>query len=387
MLYLLRVEISGYKMLEDNFLIDFVTKAKVSDPDLNKEVIEIDENLYTFSTIALTGSNSSGKTTTLELLHQVLFLLKTGRWRHWKRDFLGDFLSLRIVFYLNGEIYDYSSKILAKSMHENIEIHSPYAQFKEETIKVAKYRPTVGRRYLKELKFEVLDKMALPIDDTSILALITKESFSVAYITPFANNPRLISSRFFNCLNYFNDDMMMSIIQLFDDSIENLKYASDDIILFKRYNMPEIAVTKYQLLSLLSNGTIKGIELYVRIIRMIKSGGIILIDEIENCFHKNLVSNILFLMTDKGINVNKAQIIFSTHYVEILDIFDRRDNIFILKREKNSIKALNLYENYPIRTDILKSRQFNNNTFGTLLNYERLMQVKRKIKHEISNND
>lgn len=120
---------------------------------------------------------------------------------------------------------------------------------------------------------------------------------------------------------------------------------------------------------------------------MIKSGGIILIDEIENCFHKNLVSNILFLITDKGINVNKTQILFSTHYVEILDIFDRRDNIFILKREKSCIKALNLYENYSIRTDILKSKQFNNNTFGTLLNYERLMQVKRNIKHEISNND
>ena len=47
----------------------------------------------------------------------------------------------------------------------------------------------------------------------------------------------------------------------------------------------------------------------------------------------------------------------------------------------------NLYIDYKPRTEILKSKQFNNNTFNTLLNYELLMNLKRMIKNEISNND
>ena len=35
-----------------------------------------------------------------------------------------------------------------------------------------------------------------------------------------------------------------------------------------------------------------------------------MVDEIENCFHKNLVNNILFLLTDKTINRKNAQLIF-----------------------------------------------------------------------------
>ena len=78
---------------------------------------------------------------------------------------------------------------------------------------------------------------------------------------------------------------------------------------------------------------------------------------------------------------------FSTHYVEILDIFDRRDNIFILHKVNNEINIENLYDNYEFRTEILKSKKFNNNTFNTLLNYDQLMKVKRLLKNEIHNND
>ena len=192
---------------------------------------------------------------------------------------------------------------------------------------------------------------------------------------------------FFESLNLLGENLTKEIIKLLDDGIEYIVFDGKDNVRFKRVNSKEVLLTKSEMLGLLSNGTIKGIDLYIRVSLLLKTGGIMIIDEIENCFHKNLVNNLLFLITDTSLNKKNAQIIFSTHYVEILDIFDRRDNIFILHKKNNKISLENLYEDYEFRTEILKSKKFNNNTFNTLLNYDQLMKVKRLIKNEIYNND
>ena len=113
-----------------------------------------------------------------------------------------------------------------------------------------------------------------------------------------------------------------------------------------------------------------------------------IVDEIENCFQKNLVNNLLFLFNDEKINKNGAQIIFSTHYVEILDYLKRRDGIFITHKENGRINAKNLYSDYDVRTELLKSKQFDNNVFNTSLNYKQLLEVRRNLLNELhSNND
>ena len=38
-----------------------------------------------------------------------------------------------------------------------------------------------------------------------------------------------------------------------------------------------------------------------------------------------------------------------------------------------------MYENYNIRTELLKSRQFYNNVFDTSVNYEDLMALKKEL--------
>ena len=46
------------------------------------------------------------------------------------------------------------------------------------------------------------------------------------------------------------------------------------------------------------------------------------------------------------------------------------------------ITNCNLYEDYDERTDLSKSNQFNNNTFKILINYERLMDLKKELINE-----
>ena len=102
---------------------------------------------------------------------------------------------------------------------------------------------------------------------------------------------------------------------------------------------------------------------------------------------KQFINNTRVSILDNLCGDADAKIIFTTHYVEILDYLNRRDNINILHKVDGKIFSSNLYINYKPRTEILKSKQFNSNTFNTLLNYELLMNMKRMIKDEISNND
>ena len=104
----------------------------------------------------------------------------------------------------------------------------------------------------------------------------------------------------------------------------------------------------------------------------------IMYDEVENHFHKTLVENMISLFKDKTVNKKSATLVFTTHYCEVLDLFNRQDNIWIAKSD-NKIRLDNMYETYNIRAELLKSRQFYNNAFDTSVNYEDLMALKREL--------
>lgn len=386
MFALLKLKVSGFRMLSNDFTLDFVTRARVSCSEESSEVIKIDNNLYTYSLIAFTGSNSSGKSTTLDLIKNTLILMKTGRWIYKSSDFNSSDIKMHIEFYLDGDIYIYDAIILPIDELSEGQIMSPFCKIINETLKYARYDGKCGKHYIDDLKFDI-DYQATGIDDTSKLIFLCKDKSNGYYLPEFSKNGVLVNKLFFESLNFLGDELTKEIIRLLDDSIEYINFDGTDSVNFKRFNSEEITLTKKEVLGLLSNGTIKGIDLYIRVAILLKTGGIMVIDEIENCFHKNLVNNLLFLITDTALNKKNAQIIFSTHYVEILDIFDRRDNIFILHKTNNEIFLENLYDDYEFRTEILKSKKFNNNAFNTLLNYDQLMKVKRLLKNEICNND
>ena len=141
------------------------------------------------------------------------------------------------------------------------------------------------------------------------------------------------------------------------------------------------------LAAILSAGTFRGVELYIRCINALKNGATIIVDEIENCFQKNLVYNLLFLFNDENINSKNAKLIFSTHYVEILDYLNRRDGIFITHKENGIIDVKNLYKDYSLRTELSKSKQFDNNVFNTAINYKQLLKVRRSLLNELQTNN
>ena len=126
--------------------------------------------------------------------------------------------------------------------------------------------------------------------------------------------------------------------------------------------------------------------MYAVVALSLKLGFDLVIDEIENHFHKTLVTNLIRLYKDKSVNKNGATLILTTHYPELLDLFDRSDNIYITKYNNNKIVIENMHEKYDIRPELTKSKRFYRNYFGTNLDYDSLMEFKKKLKNEISNN-
>lgn len=393
MLELLKVKASGFKLLEDNFELDFTTRTRVYQKDKLSEIEEIDKGLNTFRSIAFVGGNSSGKSTALSLVLKTLLFLQTGRWEFIPREFKKDSIDLNIVFYLEGFLYNYSCTF-NKIEIDKLSIANIYSPITNEKLKKLEYNKARGIVNLDLLNTNGVDESEIlksSLLDTSAIAKITGDKISV---DEFSNNNivnfdgNIVRNTFFASLNSCDKELVSSIIKLLDESIEYIICDNSDLVKFKRINEKEIIISKLELLSILSSGTFRGVELYVRSINALKYGKVLIVDEIENCFHKNLVKNLLFIFNSKNINSKGAKLIFSTHYTEILDSLSRRDNIFITHKENGYVNLKNLYSDYDVRTELSKSNQFDNNVFNTSFNYEQLLNVKELIINDLhTNND
>ncbi len=388
MLSLLKIEVDGFKMLDDNFKLDLMSKTRVYQEDKEKELIELDKGLYVFRSLAFVGSNSSGKSTVLSLILKVLMFLQTGRWEYINREFSKDKITAKALFYLDEYLYSYTFCV-GRISDLNLSPMNKYSPISKEKLVRLKYDKSRGIKNIELIETQGEDAselFAASLSDTSAITKITKDNVIVDEFNNnnIANfNETIVRNTFFASLNSCDKILVSSIIKLLDESIEYIAYNGNDYVRFKRINEKEQILSSIELISILSAGTFRGVELFIRCINALKYGKTFIVDEIENCFQKNLVSNLLFLFNDSKINHKGAQLIFSTHYVEILDYLNRRDNIFITHKNSGKILANNLYSDYNVRTELLKSRQFDNNVFNTSLNYKQVLEVRRNLLSEL----
>ena len=127
-------------------------------------------------------------------------------------------------------------------------------------------------------------------------------------------------------------------------------------------------------------GNSQGIRLPKEILQ---SGGYIVVDEIENHFNKEIATTLMRFFMDTKLNKNGGVLIFSTHYSELLDEYDRNDSIYIT-RNRNGITSENLC-NILERNDIKKSDAYQSGFLeGTTPMYEAYMQLRKSIATQIN---
>lgn len=377
-MHILKVIANGFKGCADNFTISFVPEANKTEDDKEFELIEIADDLFVFSTVGIVGKNASGKTSVVDLLGLVYDIFSSFRVSSMKRRFLywNKNVNLDITFYHDDYLYRYITDVVIDEQMLKTVIFKNQKLFKRPFFK----------SYVKDkslfdyTKYEdVLFDSSLPEDMSMIYSIFKKMEIAGLYysIEDEKNTDYVIISKIYNMFSD-NESILTAVLKLFDESLEKIKLINDNKFEIIFTDKKSIKVDSDGLSEYLSSGTSKGFDLYSSVLYCLKAGKVLIVDEIENHFHKTLVENLINLFKDKSVNKSGAVLIFTTHYCELLDLFNRTDNIFVTKHfDKVTIE--NVYEKYDSRNDVLKSRKFYNNAFGTNVNYELLMNFKMEL--------
>lgn len=368
---LLRIRASNYKNCCDDFIIDLVASSKKTSEDKEYELHKIAEDLYVFNTAAFVGKNASGKTSAIKLMECSYFILSEFRLED--KHYNYENVKLEIIFYHEDYIYKYCTILRSDS---NL---GSKANFTEQHIYRKKYyKSNIKKIYCDDGFEEIVDLGELPEDTSIVFFVLKKKATRAVYFNCDGEGLDTYNLMFNAMKNYqISDRILMKVIRIFDDKIKNLEMVDE-----KHYKLTYQDCVKElsdsELIYMLSSGTTKGILLYIFVVAALENGFDLLIDEVENHFHKTLVENMISLFKDKTVNKKSATLIFTTHYCEVLDLFNRQDNIWIAKSDKK-IYLENMYKTYNIRPELLKSRQFYSNAFNTSVTYEDLMALKKEL--------
>ncbi len=81
-----------------------------------------------------------------------------------------------------------------------------------------------------------------------------------------------------------------------------------------------------------SNGTKRLMTLLTHMLTAVRTGGVAVVDGIEESLHTHLVQELLKLFNDKDLNTEKSQIIFTTHNADLLSTGLRRSQIAVVSQ-------------------------------------------------------
>lgn len=383
---ILKIKATGLQLFKKDIEIDFFAKQRVR-AEKNEMLTNIFSNIYINNVISMVGINASGKTSSLKVISFILQMLQNKPINSLKcKDILDGLLYDNLVCF---EVYfvgdDEKLKKLETKIKANIgqeEMETTYAIVGEKvwskSLKSIRTKNDMFNFLETDLEMERNDKELFLMDDVSVIIAINKKRKEPLYVIDSidwtnSNGLRILG------------DFPISLVRFLDPSIEHLVCKSTELndkkfeTHLKFFDKKEIVlyspseVNKY-----LSSGTIKGINIFMTAIAALQKGGYIIIDELENHFNKEIVSTLIKFFMDDEINKSGAVLIFSTHYVELLDIFDRNDNIFVVKN-KSGISIENLSDLLK-RNDIKKSELFQSGYLEcTTPSYESYIDFKRSI--------
>ena len=372
---ILKMSVSGLTLFKDAIDIDFYTEQRVSG-DNNEMVTPCFGNVYTNNVISIVGINASGKTSLLKIISFIIDFMNGESINNIGNiDILDDTQKVTITAYFFDQkdgVFKLESEIIRVG---NDKLDNRYIINNERL-----WCKKVSRVKSKKDLFEFDDKCIIKERDNN--AEFLKEDTSIIMSLNKNKNFYLKDLIQLTNLNFLRliSDFPQELIAFLDPSIE---YFSFDKITgeskLKFFDREEIIVSNPVIFErYLSSGTIKGINVFINAMVVFEMGGYLIVDELENHFNREIVATLLRFFMNKSVNKNGATLIFSTHYAELLDEFERNDGIYIV-RNRNGISAQKLSK-ILTRNDIKKSEAFKSDFLeGTVPTYDSYMQLKKAI--------
>lgn len=383
---LLKIFIQDMPRFKGNIDIDFITKQRVAEDDQEKLFNTFSNNytsIYTNQAISFIGLNASGKTTILKAISFVINLLNNEALNNIKsKEILNDLsdnekVKITSFFYNDNSVYKLETHIekrVNQVDNESKLIITEERLWEKDATKV-KTKKSLFEFNDSDIRIERNEKEQFLLNDVCVMIAINKEkqsNFPLRDMLMWTNHNML------NILGKFPKELLTFL----DPSIEYFKcdirkkpadirlkfYESEEIIL----NNPS-EIEKY-----LSSGTIKGINVFMNALLCFMEGGYLIVDELENHFNEEIVTTLVRFFMNPNVNRNGATLIYSTHYSELLDEYDRNDCIYIV-RNRGGIYTENLSLILK-RNDIKKSEAYESGYLeGTVPIYESYMALKKVL--------
>lgn len=376
---ILRIEADGIFLFNGRIVIDFNAEQRVY-PDNAAMLYNPFGSTYTNNVLSFVGVNASGKTTSLKLISFVMSLLNAEAINNIGAKVVlerSKKVSLKTYFYDENKGVCLLETVIGVTKEEGT---ADRYTILHEKLYIRKAGSITSKTNLFEFSDDNLFKsrdvsqeqfMFLKDDVSIVIALGKTGNVFFRDLTEWTD---------FNILNSFGN-FPIELIQFLDPSIEYIRFNPNEtelIVKFKKDKEP-IAMRGIQNIShYLSSGTIKGLNVFMQAWMVLIKGGYFIIDEIENHFNKEIVATLIRFFMDKKVNKNGATLVYSTHYVELLDELDRNDGIYVIRNNEGvSIQKLH---HILKRNDIKKSDVFQSGMLeGTTPSYEASMKLKKVL--------
>lgn len=352
----LEIRLSNMFSFRDEVTLD-LQAAKIQ----TKKARELEGNLFSvdgeqmLKSVALFGANASGKSNVIKAIRACVNMVRSSHNYNVDtkfaispfkfEDYVNKPSSFYIRFLLNGVEYEYSFSF----MHDEIITETLY------------YYPN-GR---KSLVFSRDESRGTEKKDIYEFKTVIKRPFDVAdntskktlYISRASQMDREIAQKIF--LFFCNDivldyqvanidsldnlfkkrkEQMLEVLRTADSDIIDFKIQNNAITTFHRTN-PSVA---FDFETEESEGTKTLFRMMVRMIGIIHEGKMLLVDEIDNSLHTQLVEFVIGMFNHS----DHAQLIYTTHNTHLLNTdFQRRDQVyFVNKREDGSSDLYSLFD-------------------------------------------
>lgn len=351
---ILRITAQGLSLFKDGLDICFYAQQRVCEEDKNS-LYCLKNNHYIHSACAFIGINASGKTSVLKVINLALNIVKNKPINHVEDKSILDGTkkaTIRTYFYDKlGYVCCLETVITSEKEKTGGYVYTILSEslWKKPIAMVRSKKHLTDFTGMKLVEQRNNDEAYLP-DDVSLIIAHNKKMNDAVEI--------------FNLLSYtnvnvlpFTENIPLDVIAFLDPTIDKLYFEKTDgktFVHLKFKDREEIILNNTaDIEQYLSSGTIKGIITFSMVKETLQSGGYLLIDEIENHFNKEIVTTLMRFFMDSRLNKNGGTLIFTTHYPELLDEYDRNDGIYIV-RNRNGITAENL-SHILKRNDIKKS--------------------------------
>ena len=155
-------------------------------------------------------------------------------------------------------------------------------------------------------------------------------------------------------------DFMMNFVQKADGDIIGMKYSSNELLSsHQMYNQDwnKTKTVEVPFVDYSSDGTKRMYELSDAFSKAVEGSAVIIIDEMDLHLHPALVRHLISLINSIEHNPNHAQLICATHDVLLLDEDVRRDQIWFVDKDEQSISnlySLSDFKDVRKNSDILK---------------------------------